>query len=50
MEARNELECTVEAMLFAAGDPVALDSLCKALELSEEEVSAAVDALKMRYD
>ncbi len=50
MEARNELECIVEAMLFAAGEPVVLDSLCKALELEPVEVTAAVEGLRQRYE
>ena len=50
MEASRELECIIEAMLFAAGDPVSLDNLAKALEISEEDVSAAVNALQTRYD
>ncbi len=50
MEARNELECWIEAMLFASGEPVALDSLVKALEISPEEITQVVQGLKERYD
>ena len=32
MEA-NELQCALEAVLFAAGEPVAVDKLCQVLEV-----------------
>ena len=41
----NELQRAIEAILFAAGEPVELARLCMALEADPEEVSAAANAL-----
>ena len=40
-----ELQRAVEAILFAAGEPVELSRLAMALEVDENEVAAAVNAL-----
>ena len=42
---RNELHRGIEAILFAAGEPVELTRLCMALEADPDEVSAAANAL-----
>jgi len=44
----DELQRAVEAILFAAGEPVELDRLSKALETDPSEVAAAADALADR--
>lgn len=41
----NELHRGIEAILFAAGEPVELTRLCMALEADPDEVSAAANAL-----
>jgi segregation and condensation protein B len=40
----------IEAILFVAGEPVLLNDLQKALDLSPLELSMAVDALESDYD
>ncbi|MBQ8537124.1 MAG: SMC-Scp complex subunit ScpB [Clostridia bacterium] len=46
----NELSHIVEAVLFVAGEPVAIEDLAKALEVSQLELSSALDALASEYD
>lgn len=46
----TQLESTLEAVLFAAGDAVSLDRLCAALETSREDILAAAGALEALYD
>ena len=46
----TQLESTLEAVLFAAGDAVSIDRLCEALELPREAVLEAVRELSSRYD
>lgn len=46
----TQLESTLEAVLFAAGDAVSIDRLCEALELPRETVLEAVRELSSRYD
>lgn len=46
----NELMAVIEAILFVAGEPVLLNDLQKALDLSPLELSMAVDALESDYD
>lgn len=41
----NELQRGIEAILFAAGEPVELARLCMALETDPDEVRSAADAL-----
>ena len=45
-----QLESTLEAVLFAAGDAVSIDRLCEALELPRETVLEAACELSSRYD
>ena len=45
-----QLESTLEAVLFAAGDAVSIDRLCEALELPRETVLEAARELSSRYD
>ena len=49
MEA-NELQCALEAVLFAAGEPVAVDKLCQVLEVPEQVLHEAAQALAGEYD
>ena len=46
----TQLESTLEAVLFAAGDAVSIDRLCEVLELPRETVLEAVRELSSRYD
>lgn len=46
----TQLESTLEAVLFAAGDAVSIDRLCEALELPRETVFEAARELSSRYD
>lgn len=46
----TQLESTLEAMLFAAGDAVSIDRLCEVLELPRETVLEAARELSSRYD
>ena len=46
----TQLESTLEAVLFAAGDAVSIDRLCEALELPRETVLKAARELSSRYD
>ena len=45
----TQLESTLEAVLFAAGDAVSLDRLCAALETPREDILAAAGALEALY-
>ena len=45
----TQLESTLEAVLFAAGDAVSLDQLCAALETPREDILAAARALEALY-
>ncbi len=46
----TQLESTLEAVLFAAGDAVSLDRLCAALETPREDILAAARELENLYD
>lgn len=46
----TQLESTLEAVLFAAGDAVSLDRLCAALETPREDILAAAGVLETLYD
>ena len=46
----TQLESTLEAVLFAAGDAVSIDRLCEVLELPRETVLEAACELSSRYD
>ena len=45
----TQLESTLEAVLFAAGDAVSLDRLCAALETPRADILAAARALEALY-
>ena len=45
----TQLESTLEAVLFAAGDAVSLDRLCAALETPREDILAAARAVEALY-
>ena len=46
----TQLESTLEAVLFAAGDAVSIDRLCEVLELPRETVLEAARELSSSYD
>ena len=46
----TQLESTLEAVLFAAGDAVSIDRLCEVLERPRETVLEAAHELSSRYD
>ena len=46
----NELQCALEAVLFAAGEPVDTDKLCAVLEVPEETLHQAARVLAGEYD
>ncbi len=46
----NELMAVIEAILFVAGEPVLMNDLQKALEVSPLELDSAVNALESDYD
>lgn len=46
----TQLDSTLEAVLFAAGDAVSIDRLCEVLELPRETVLEAAHELSSRYD
>ena len=46
----KELQGAVEAILFVSGDAVERSALCRALELTEEELEETLDALESGYD
>ena len=45
----EELQRIVEAILFAAGEPVEVSRLSAALEVDENEIVAAADAVADRF-
>ena len=46
----NELEATLEAILFAAGDAVSIPRLAQAAGAAPEQVEAALSSLASEYD
>ena len=48
MERQNE--CIVEALLFAAGEPVSAEHIAKVLEVETQEAVETVEHLKEVYD
>lgn len=46
----NELDCALEGILFAAGEPIGVERLCLALETSRAKIDAAAQRLMDRYD
>ncbi len=45
----SDLIAAVEAILFAAGDPLEIDQLAKILELKKEEAALLVEQLQRKY-
>ena len=46
---QKQIKAAVEAMLFAAGDPVSADKLAAAVQLSQTTVETALEELRVRY-
>ena len=46
----NELQCALEAVLFAAGEPVLSEKLCAVLGVDEDALDEAAKALADSYD
>ena len=46
----RELECALEAVLFAAGDSVSVGKLCAVLETDKQTLHAAAQSLADYYD
>ncbi len=46
----NELQAAVEAILFAAGEPLEIDRIVEALEIEKEQIEEALSALKESLD
>ena len=46
---QKQIKAAVEAMLFAAGDPVSADKLAAAVQLPQTTVEPALEDLRVRY-
>ncbi|MCD8201133.1 MAG: SMC-Scp complex subunit ScpB [Clostridia bacterium] len=46
----KKLSNTIEALVFASGDPVPVKYIVEKLGVSAKEVNAAIDELKLKYD
>ena len=46
---QKQIKAAVEAMLFAAGDPVSTDKLAAAVQLPQTTVETALEELRVRY-
>ena len=46
---QKQIKAAVEAMLFAAGDPVSADKLAAAVQLPQTTVETALEDLRVRY-
>lgn len=46
---QKQIKAAVEAMLFAAGDPVSADKLAAAVQLPQTAVETALEELRVRY-
>ena len=46
---QKQIKAAVEAMLFAAGDPVSADKLAAAVQLPQTTVETALEELRVRY-
>lgn len=46
---KSEIKCAIEAILFANGTPVQLDTLSKALEIKQTQAKEAIDELIAEY-
>lgn len=45
----NELDCALEGILFASGEPIGVERLCMVLETSRAKIDAAAQRLMDRY-
>ena len=45
----NDRACQLEAVLFAAGEPVSAQQLCSKLDISQEQLRAAAEKLSDYY-
>ncbi len=46
---QEELAGSLEAILFAVGEPVDINSICSCLKITQLELSMAVDSLQSKY-
>lgn len=46
----NNIEATIEAILFASGEPLELKRIAQVLVLTEDEISPYMDKLRQRLD
>lgn len=46
----NNLQASVEAVIFAAGDPVPLDKLSIVLEISLEKLNEVIDLIQTKFE
>ncbi len=46
----NNLQASVEAVIFAAGDPVPLDKLSMVLEISLEKLNEVIDLIQTKFE
>ena len=46
---QKQIRAAVEAMLFAAADPISADKLAQAVQLPQASVEAALEDLRARY-
>ncbi len=46
----NNLQASVEAVIFAAGDPVPLDKLSMVLEISPEKLDEVIETIQNKFD
>ena len=46
---QKQIRAAVEAMLFAAADPISADKLAQAVQLPQASVEAALEDLRTRY-
>ncbi len=47
---KTEIKCAIEAILFANGAPVQLDTISKALEIKQTQAKEAIDELIAEYN
>lgn len=47
---KSEIKCAIEAVLFANGTPVQLDTICKALEIKQSQGKEAINELINEYN
>ncbi len=46
----NNIKNTIEALIFASGEPLSINRICEILECSEVEVSDAINSLVCEYE